>query len=130
MSYNPKNTIPLADFTYFQSKFTKKTPTSISFPENSDVTKQEFAAECDINTIMRRYQSTGEMPVLNQSAPQYLDATGFDYSEAMAFVAGAKSLFNELPSHIRNRFDNDPAVFLDFTSNEANYSEMSEMGLL
>ena len=48
----------------------------------------------------------------------------------MQFVAGAQTLFNEMPSSIRNRFSNDPAHFLDFCSNENNRAEMHEMGLL
>lgn len=128
MSYNPKNPIP--DTQNLQSKYSQKVSPSISFPEHSEFTKQEFAQECDINTIMSRYINSGEMPAMNQNTPQYLDVTGLDYTEAMNFVAGAQSLFNELPSSVRSQFDNDPAAFLDFTSNPDNYSKMAEMGLL
>jgi len=113
-----------------KSEFSPKLKVAITFPSTSRWTKQSFKDECDINTIMRRYQSSGEIPNINQQAPQYLDATGFDYQEAMQFVAGAQSLFMDLPSEIRNRFNNDPAAFLDFTSQEKNRPEMAEMGLL
>jgi len=113
-----------------RDEYSPRTRVAITFPANSRWTKQSFKDECDVNTIMRRYQSTGEMPVLNQRAPQYLDATGFDYQQAMEFVAGAKTLFGELPSDLRNRFGNDPAAFLDFCSQEKNRPEMAEMGLL
>lgn len=94
-------------------------------------TKQSFKNECDINTIMRRYQSTGVLPnMLNQGNAQYLDVTGLDYQEMMQTVSGANSLFQELPSSIRSRFKNDPAAFLDFTNDPNNRLELAEMGLL
>lgn len=114
----------------FQSIHSHSTDYSLSFPPNSPVTKQSFAAECDINTIMSRYQSTGEMPVINQVAPQYLDLDQTDFQEAMQLVAGAQSLFAELPSAIRNRFKNDPGEFLAFTSDPANRAEMHSLGML
>jgi len=115
---------------HFRTPYSEPLEVKIDFPEFSRWTKQSFAEECDINTIMRKYNNSGEMPAINIQAPQYLDATGFDYQEAMQFTAGAQSLFNELPSAIRNRFNNDPAQFLDFTSKEENKTEMAQMGLL
>jgi len=80
---------------------------------------------------MARYQSTGELPVINQSAPQYLDVSAAaDFQTSMEFVAGAQTLFQEMPSAIRNRFGNDPREFLDFCSQEKNRPELAEMGLL
>jgi len=114
----------------FKTAYGEKSRVALTFPENSRWTKQSFKDECDVNTIMNRYLATGEMPVINQQAPQYLDVTAIDYQEAMEFVAGAQSLFNELPSQVRNRFQNDPAAFLDFCGNEKNRPEMAEMGLL
>lgn len=110
--------------------YSRKRRIFITFPEDSKFTKQEFKQECDINTLMSKYMSSGELPNLNQAAPQYADVTGLDYQEAMNFVAGAQSLFNELPSSIRHRFNHDPAGFLDFCSNPDNRTEMAEMGLL
>lgn len=114
----------------FRSAYSEPVKVSISFPEHSRWTKQSFAEECDINTIMARYNNSGEMPALNLQAPQYLDVTGFDYQEAMQFTAGAQSLFNDLPASLRNRFNNDPGQFLDFTSKEENKVEMAKLGLL
>jgi len=131
MSYNPNNPRPVSTSQpLIKSTYSPKLKQSITFPEDSLYTKQEFADECDINILMSRYQSFGQIPNLNEREPQYLDATGFDYQEHMQFIAGANTMFAELPSRIRNRFDNDPAKFLDFTSNPNNRSEMAEMGLL
>ncbi|AXH74044.1 MAG: internal scaffolding protein [Microviridae sp.] len=131
MSYNPKNLRPISTLNSFiQSNYSPKTRLSLTFPAISPHTKQEFKDECDINILMSKYQSTGQMPILNQSAPQYLDCTGFEFQSSMEFVAGAQSMFNELPSHLRNRFQNDPGTFLDFCSDENNRPEMLKLGLL
>lgn len=131
MSFNPQTKNPTSQtHSFIRSRFSEKVPVIITFPKNSPYTKQEFADECNINILLARYMATGEMPAINEAAPQYLDATGHDYQEAMNFIAGAKTLFNELPSHLRLRFDNDPAAFLEFTSQEKNRDEMLELGLL
>lgn len=104
---------------------------SLKFPPNSRWTKQSFKEECDINTIMARYQSTGEIPVLNVVAPQYLDVTeGFDFQTMQDKVLEARSLFDSLPSSLRTRFANDPAQFLAYVADEANRPEMLKLGLL
>lgn len=104
---------------------------SLKFPRDSRFTKQCFKDESDINTIMARYQSTGEMPVINQVAPQYLDvAEGFDFQAMQNQVLEAQALFQSLPSSLRNRFANDPAQFIEYCGDVRNRSEMADLGLL
>lgn len=130
MSYHPENRTPSISSTIFKSTYSTKLNVSLQFPAESPVTRQEFADECNINIIMSQYMMTGQMPLLNERTPQYLDVTGENFQTAMDLVANAKSLFNELPSAIRNRFDNNPAAFLDFANNPANYAEMETLGML
>jgi len=114
----------------FRTAYSPHQSHSISFAAQGR-TKQSFKDECDINVIMARYQATGQLPDnLNPSSPQYIDATGFDFDLAMNLVAEASSSFEELPSAIRARFNNDPCAFLDFVHDPANHSEMADMGLL
>lgn len=114
----------------FQSLYNHLHSYSLMFPPNSRWTKQSFKDECDINTIMARYQSTGELPDLGKVAPQYLDATGMDFQAMQNQLVEAQSLFDALPSKIRNRFANDPGEFLSFVSDPSNHSELQKMGLL
>jgi phage internal scaffolding protein len=80
---------------------------------------------------MARYHSTGELPRLNQGTAQFLDVSAsLQFQDSMNFIAEAQSMFNELPSRIRDRFYNDPAQFLDFCSNPKNTVELASMGLL
>lgn len=116
--------------TPFQAVRQPTVSTSLSFPPNSRWTKQSFKDECDINTLMARYQSTGEMPVLNVVAPQYLDASGMDFQDMQNRVLEAQALFMELPSKLRTRFANDPAQFLDYVADSSNHAEMRQLGLL
>lgn len=115
---------------YFRSAYSEKLKIKIKFSPKSPYTRQEFKAESDINTIMRRYQSTGELPALNTRYPEYLDCTGIDFAAQMQFIAGAKSMFNSLPSAIRARFDNDPVAFVQFCGDDSNRVELAQMGLL
>lgn len=91
-------------------------------------TKQSFKAECDINHILRKFQTTGALTHFNQHSAQYGDTTGIEFQNAMETVAQANTMFAELPSSLRNRF-RDPATFLDFVADEKNHAEMVELGL-
>nr|QJB19780.1 MAG: internal scaffolding protein [Microvirus sp.] len=132
MSYNVSQRTVLSDDKHNQIKsaYSKKIKQNISFPSQSPHTRQEFKDECDINTIMAQYERTGELFHINEAAPQYMDCNGDDFRASMDYIAGAFSMFEELPSKIRAQFDNDPAAFLDFTSREKNLPEMAAMGLL
>jgi len=79
---------------------------------------------------MAQYQYTGEIPNLNTMQAVYEDCTGLDYMDHMNKIVEANNLFADMPSKIRNRFNNDPALFLDFVHDENNRSELQAMGLL
>lgn len=120
---------PLPPSSPFVSAYSVKNKVSISFPDQGR-TKQSFKDECDINLIMARYMKTGVLDFVTKHAPQYRDVTGLDYQAAMQQVAKAQSMFMDLPSAIRSRFENNPALFLDFVQDPANEAEMHQLGLL
>lgn len=111
------------------SAYGPKQKMSLAFPDTGR-TKQSFKAECDINNIMAKYQKTGVLDFARKNEPRYGDCIGAEYNAAMLVVAGARSMFEGLPSSTRAFFDNDPALFLDFVDDPANYSKMAAMGLL
>lgn len=108
-------------------------------PDSVSRTRQEFASECDINTIMERYEATGVVSHVNRSEPMFLDTTGFpDLQGAMDKFREASVAFNSLPAKVRKEFDNDPQKFIDFASdptgkvdgqNLTNLERMREWGL-
>lgn len=96
------------------------------------LTKQAFENESNINTIMQRAIKTGQMPLgKDMDKLRFGDfETGFDYQESMNKIIEANEAFESLPSHIRNRFRNDPAMFLDFVADESNRDEAVKLGLV
>ncbi len=92
-------------------------------------TKQSFKNECDINNIMAKYQKIHTIEHVNERSGEYGFASGFDLKEAMDQVQQAQIMFDELPSSIRTKFNNQPGEFLDFVQDEDNIPEMIELGL-
>lgn len=92
--------------------------------------QQNARDECDINTIVRRFGLTGELPN-NPRLPKYGDFTDItDYHSAMNAVIKANEAFMELPADIRSRFNNDAGAFVDFCSDESNRAEAEKLGLV
>jgi len=113
----------------FRHAYSPQLRVSIKF-KGSGLTKQEFKDESDINQIMARYMRTGLIDNVTNKLPQFQDLDGQTFTDAMQIVAESKSLFADLPSSIRNEFENNPAKFLDFVHDPENRPRMAEMGLL
>ncbi len=88
-------------------------------------TQQSFKDETDINSIMAKYQKTGLIDHVNEHGAHYGEQPAADdYHAAMNMVASTSSLFSELPSSVRDEFDNDPALFLEYISDEERRNEL------
>lgn len=98
------------------------------FPEEG--AKQEFAEECDINCIMRRYERTGLEPSVDAGAVFGDFSDVGDFLEAHNRVAAAREAFMSLPSKVREQFANDPAKLIEFCSNPENAEAARELGLM
>ena len=97
------------------------------------VTVQSFKDECDINNIVASMQDGNVMSSSQTGAtsmPQFGDFSGMpDLQDTYNFLIHAKADFDTLPIAVRERFNYDPARFLDFVSDPANLKEMVSMGL-
>lgn len=94
------------------------------------MTQQQFREEVDINTILRRFRLTGEMPS-DVRMPTYADFTDvYDFHTAANAVAQAREAFETMPANVRTRFHNDPGEFVDFCSREENRAEAARLGLI
>jgi len=92
--------------------------------------QQHARDECDINTIVRRFGLTGELPN-NVRVPRYGDFTAVsDYQTAMNMVIEANEAFMQLPAEVRSRFNNDPGALVDFMSDDNNRAEAEKLGLV
>lgn len=94
------------------------------------MTDQSQARDCDINEIMRRYEKTGALPQMIAKDPQWGDFSAApDFQQACEIVLKAEEQFAALDAHVRKRFSNDPAEFLEFVNDPANGEEMVRLGL-
>jgi len=94
------------------------------------LTQQHQKDDADINVIVERFGLTGQLPNAI-SEPQYGDFTNVsDYHSAMNAVRAAQESFMELPAKLRSRFDNDPAKFIDFVTDDNNRQEAVSLGLV
>lgn len=97
-------------------------------PEKT-LAQQSQKEEADINTIVRRFGITGQLPQ-GVRVPSYGDFDGVsDYREALEAVESAKDSFMRMPAAVRARFDNDPGAFVDFCSDPGNLEELRRLGL-
>lgn len=98
--------------------------------EDASLAQQHFKEECDINTILEKFNITGLLPQQTLS-PRYGDFSGIgDYHTALNRVIAAQDEFEALPAPIRARFDNDPEKLIEFLENSENRPEAEALGLV
>lgn len=101
-------------------------------PEVVSMTKQEFGKEADINFIVARARVRGFMtdPARASGAMSFGDFTTVpDYMTQQNRLAGLREDFQRLPSKVRLRFDNNPALLIEFLHDPKNSDEAIELGL-
>lgn len=103
---------------------------SVKF-EDASLTRQEFLKDADINNIMAKYAS-GVVPLSSGArTPFFGDFSNVpDYQTSLQVVIDAQERFAQLPSQLRNRFENDPAKLLEFLAVEENRAEAISLGLI
>lgn len=86
----------------------------------------------DINNIVARAHHTGQLPVLNKQHIEVMPDVQ-SYQDAMNKVVFAQQAFEQLPSQIRAKFDNDPSKMLEAISASSTNPEikdqLTEIGL-
>ena len=91
--------------------------------------KQEFQKECDINNILDKYKKTGVVTHLNTRSPDYGCAPDMDLREAIEVAKRANQQFLELPSKLRNHFQNDVQSFIEAVADPEQHDKLFELGL-
>lgn len=90
---------------------------------------QSAAEDADINTIVRRFGLTGELPG-DIKMPQSGDYAGVgDFQSAMNVVRAAQEEFLRVPAEVRARFSHDPQLFSEFFNDPVNQDEAIRLGL-
>lgn len=98
--------------------------------EDESLAIQSAKDEADINTIVRRFGLTGELPG-DLDMPQSGDFTNIpDFHTAMNLIRETQEEFLRVPAEIRARFNNDPQRFMQFVEDDVNRDEARKLGLL
>jgi len=103
----------------------------VDFSNTVSLTKQSDSVDCDVNVLFKRFERTGQLPNMIVKESSYGDFSQVrDYQESIDIVRKANEQFEALDVSIRNRFSNDPALFLAFATDPANLDELEKMHLL
>lgn len=93
------------------------------------MTDQQYIKDCDINIILKQYGATGRLPVnIREGVSGDFSDIG-DYKDCLDRINNAKDSFCALPSHIRDRFGNDPTAYVEFVLDPSNTDECIRLGL-
>lgn len=120
---------PLSSF------FVEKDPSTEGFNLDCSnlpsLTRQEFAEECDINSLMSKYEKTGILPTnVNTGEPRYLDVSDVpDLQTTLSMLSDATTAFMALPALVRREFDNDAVKFVSFAQDPENLPQLRTWGL-
>lgn len=94
------------------------------------ITKQSCRDECDINNILSQFSKTGIISHVNNSTASFVDLPDVsDFQHALAVVTEAEFAFSTLPSKLRERYSNDPALFLEALMDPSQVEFLTEVGV-
>lgn len=94
------------------------------------MTQQHFAEESEINNILRSHDRNGVIEHIHKGNAIYADFSNItDLSDALHQIKEAQEEFLNVPSEIREKFQNDAGKFFKFASDPENIDELRKMGL-
>lgn len=104
----------------------------VRYADNTpSMTRQEFAAECDINVLMAHYEKNAIMPPVNGKEPSYFDASAVpDFREALDIAREAGDAFMRIPAAARKELDNDVYKFVEYCKDPENTEQLRKWGLV
>lgn len=103
----------------------------VDFEPGSSRTKQEFAAETSLSSMMMRFSQTGIAPEMAARMGSYGDFSAApDFMQAQEIIVRAREQFEALPAAVRDKFGNNAAMFLEWVGDEKNFDEAAKLGLL
>ena len=91
-------------------------------------TKQSFKNSTDINKILNKAQKAGTLSHLVKHGAHYGDFSDMpDLLEAHRRLAAGQAIFDELPSEIRDEFQNNAAAFFTYVNDPNNSDRLTEL---
>jgi phage internal scaffolding protein len=114
----------------FNTPYGKSPPRCFFDTEGESMTQQHFQEESEINNILRSHDRNGIIEHIHRGNAIYADFSEItDFSDALHQIKEAQQEFLNIPSEIREKFQNDAGQFFKFATNPDNISELRKMGL-
>ena len=99
-------------------------------PSGESKTQQHHVEQVKVQNLIKQYDRTGILSHVASGVAHYGDYTKVnEYKTSLDFVNIANQSFMELPSGIREQFNNNAGEFFEFATNPKNKDAMEEMGL-
>lgn len=77
------------------------------------LTKVQFANDCDLRQIVRRFLKTGTLPAMqNRQTIFSTDGLPSDFGSLIDSTTRVRQAFDQLPLAERNRYNNDPEAWI------------------
>ena len=94
------------------------------------MTKQEFAEDCNVNTIIKKMTNGGMLGHINPAEPKYVDTTVVaDLQAAYLLIEETEEQFMDLPADIRAAADNDPVVLAQMAGTVEGREKLKNAGM-
>lgn len=93
------------------------------------LTKQSMKDDTDINLILAKFRKTGTLNFVNNNEGEYMDVPEIDFHTAMNVITEANQMFEQMPSHLRKEFKNDPGEFMDVMHDPEQRERVYDLGL-
>lgn len=104
---------------------------AIIFDQDDGMTDPSHRDDCDINSILKRYELSGLSPLDTAGVPTYGDFTAAnDYHAALNAVKEADAAFMTLPARIRDEFNHDPAELIAALEDPSQVERLVNAGIL
>ena len=94
------------------------------------LTEQSHEKETNINEIVKKHGAVLSQGYVDISSLRFDDVSNNDFQEMVHMLMKGKESFEKVPSVIRNKFENDPAKFMDFVHNPDSKDQLVEWGML
>lgn len=114
----------------FNTPYGQQPPRCFFETTGESLTQQHFTEECEINNILRSHDRNGVINHIHKGNAIYGDFSEItDFTDALHLIKNANKEFMNIPSEIREQFQNDAGQFFKFASDPANKDQLIKMGL-
>jgi phage internal scaffolding protein len=114
----------------FNTPYGQQPPRCFFETSGESMTQQHFQEETEINNILRSHDRNGVIEHIHRGNAIYADFSEItDLSDALHQIKEAQAEFLNIPSKIREKFQNDAGQFFKFASDPNNLDQLREMGL-